>query len=69
MLLAMTSMESVRTCTPRSNRPVEYEPSPEQIAEACRAIQAIWSDDERLRRGRGVIATDPVRHSTEGGEV
>lgn len=47
------------TATPTRRRPRQgektgkqtvYEPSPEQIAEVCRAIRAEWSDDEHERR-------------------
>jgi hypothetical protein len=30
-----------------------YLPSPEEIREACQAIQSEWTDSERARRARG----------------
>ncbi|HWL11172.1 MAG TPA: hypothetical protein VNQ76_22375 [Planctomicrobium sp.] len=30
-----------------------YQPTPEEIREACREIQAEWTESERARRARG----------------
>lgn len=40
-----------------------YIPTPEQIAEACREIQATWTDEERQRRavGSGVVEWEVPR--------
>ena len=39
----------------RASVPEIYEPSPEEILEACLAFQSGWSEDERLRRERGIV--------------
>lgn len=48
-----TEADRERDCAP--GRP--WEPSPEEILEVCRAIQADWSESERRSR----IADDRVR--------
>jgi hypothetical protein len=39
----------------------QYMPTPAEIAEACLAIQAGWSDSERALRGRGVAINRDVK--------
>ncbi|MCA9263244.1 MAG: hypothetical protein KDA60_05325 [Planctomycetales bacterium] len=44
----------------RPNPKATYEPTPEEIREACLEIQAGWSDDDRNKRRYGTIHGAPV---------
>lgn len=56
------AVTSTKTTTEQDNRDGHqidldrvdiYQPTPDEIREACRAIQAEWTEAERARRARG----------------